>query len=335
MVGHKFLNPRNDLAFKRIFGSEKNRDILIHFLNDILQLASPIRELTFLKTIQDPEIAPFRVSIVDVLCQDQDGQRFIIEMQLSHEKGFDRRALYYAARAYCSQRQRIDPSESTPSPAIYADLKNVYFIAITDFTPFPKKENWISRIALKDIETNELDIDAIQLIFLQLPLFHQELHQLRTIRQKWGYFLKHAEETTEEELIQIIGDDAIIQRAYDELSRFKWSEVELNDYESVEMKHAADQAVISAALEKGEKLGLEKGEKLGLEKGEKLGLEKGEKLGLEKGEKLGLEKGEQLGIARRNREIVEIMSKNGMSIEQISQITKLSLEQVIEILKEG
>ena len=54
MVGYKFLNPGNDLAFKWIFGSEKNRDILIHFLNDILELASPIRVLTFLKTIQDP-----------------------------------------------------------------------------------------------------------------------------------------------------------------------------------------------------------------------------------------------------------------------------------------
>lgn len=106
MVASKFLNPRNDLAFKRIFGSERNKDILIHFLNDILNRESPIEEVSFLKTIQDPEIAPLRVSVVDVMCEDQDKNRFIIEMQLSHEKGFDRRALYYAARAYCSQRTK-------------------------------------------------------------------------------------------------------------------------------------------------------------------------------------------------------------------------------------
>lgn len=278
-----------------------------------MELASPIQDLTFLKTIQDPEIAPFRVSIVDVLCQDQEGQRFIIEMQLAHEKGFDRCPLSYAARAYCSQRQRIDssspshssPSKSPTSPSLYADLKNVYFIAITDFTPFPKKEHWISKIGLKDLETNEHDIDAIQLIFLQLPLFHRELHQLQTIRQKWGYFLKHAEETTEEELVQMIGDDLIIQRAYDELSRFKWSELELNDYESVEMKQAADQAILSAAHEKGEKIGLERGEKIGLEK----------------------------GIAQKTREIVENMLKNGMNPEQIAQMTGLPYQQVAEIAR--
>ena len=104
MMVSKFLNPRNDLVFKRVFGSEKNKDILIHFLNDIFDRPSPIENVTFLKTVQDPEIAPFRVSIIDVMCEDQNKNRFIIEMQISHEKGFDRRALYYAARAYCSQR---------------------------------------------------------------------------------------------------------------------------------------------------------------------------------------------------------------------------------------
>ena len=72
MVASKFLNPRNDLAFKRILGSEKNKDILIHFLNDVLDRTSPIEEVTFLKTVQDPEIAPLRVSVVDVMCEDQD-----------------------------------------------------------------------------------------------------------------------------------------------------------------------------------------------------------------------------------------------------------------------
>ncbi len=63
MVASKFLNPRNDLVFKKILGSEKNKDILIHFLNDIIDRPALIEEVTFLKTIQDPEVAPFRILV--------------------------------------------------------------------------------------------------------------------------------------------------------------------------------------------------------------------------------------------------------------------------------
>jgi predicted transposase/invertase (TIGR01784 family) len=251
MLASKFLNPRNDAVFKRIFGSEKNKDILIHFLNDILIRKVPIKDVTFLKTIQDSEIAPLRVSIVDVMCEDRDKNRFIIEMQLAHEKAFDRRVLYYAARAYCSQRTKDKP---------YKDLKDVYFLAITDFTPFPNKKNWISHIGLTDLHTNEHYIKAIQLFFMQLPLFKKTKKDLSrmTVREKWAYFFKYADETKEEDLEKIIGKDTIIKRAYDELNRFAWSEQALNEYESVEMKKFADQAIQEAAYERGEKRGEKK-----------------------------------------------------------------------------
>ncbi|OYZ37046.1 MAG: transposase, partial [Alphaproteobacteria bacterium 16-39-46] len=85
----KFLDPRNDLAFKRIFGTPRNSDILIHFLNDILDLKEdPIQTVTFLKVNQDPVVAAERQSIVDVMCEDEKHNKFIIEMQLSRESGF-------------------------------------------------------------------------------------------------------------------------------------------------------------------------------------------------------------------------------------------------------
>ena len=296
MVAHKFLNPRNDLAFKRIFGSDKNKDILIHFLNDILDRSVPINDVTFLKTIQDPEIAPLRVSIIDVMCEDEHRNRFVIEMQLSHEKGFDRRALYYAARAYCSQRTKNKK---------FKDLKDVYFLAITDFTPFPKKKTWLSRIGLKDLETNEHDIEAIQLFFLQLPLFKKTMKDQMVLREKWAYFFKYAEETTEEDLQKLVGKDLIIKRAYEELDRFSWSEKELNNYESVEMKKAADEAVKEAAFEKGEAKGLEKGLKKGLEKGRQ----------------------------ERDSEIAIALLKQLLPIQQIAEATGLSTEEIERLKK--
>ena len=106
MLG-KFLDPKNDLAFRRIFGTERNKDILIHFLNDIFgRTTDPIEEVTFLKETQPPEIQSQRVSIVDILYEDTLHNRFIIEMQVAKEKGFAKRAQYYAAKTYIEQREK-------------------------------------------------------------------------------------------------------------------------------------------------------------------------------------------------------------------------------------
>ncbi len=77
----KFLDPKNDIAFKKIFGSEKNKDILIHFLNDMLKFKEkkPITELAFLNTVQDPLIAARKTSVVDImLCKDELGNSYIV-----------------------------------------------------------------------------------------------------------------------------------------------------------------------------------------------------------------------------------------------------------------
>ncbi|HCC24662.1 MAG TPA: transposase, partial [Holosporales bacterium] len=94
MMLTKFLDPKNDFAFKRIFGTEKNKDILIHFLNDMLTFKDRalIQDVTFLKTIQDPETASKKTSIVDILCKDENDNRYIVEMQVAKEKGFEKRA---------------------------------------------------------------------------------------------------------------------------------------------------------------------------------------------------------------------------------------------------
>ena len=93
MTISKFLDPKNDIAFKKIFGSEKNKDILIHFINDILELKGKdqIESVEFLSPIQDPEIASKKQSIVDVLCKDEDDCQYIIEMQVASTSGFEER----------------------------------------------------------------------------------------------------------------------------------------------------------------------------------------------------------------------------------------------------
>ena len=143
----KFLDPKNDFAFKRIFGSEKNKDILIHFLNDIFgRTMNPIEDVIFLKTAQDPEIAAQRSSIVGILCEDAENNKFIVEMQVDKEPGFEKRAQYYAANAYIQQREKGTD---------YKDLKQVTFLAIMSSTLFPQDERCLTHHHMLDTETYE------------------------------------------------------------------------------------------------------------------------------------------------------------------------------------
>ncbi len=101
----RLLDPKNDWAFKQIFGQEKNKGILISFLNTMFQgIQEEITDVTFLKVETDTEIVTLRQSIVDVLCKTIDGRQFIVEMQRASDTGFIRRAVEYASRVYLNQR---------------------------------------------------------------------------------------------------------------------------------------------------------------------------------------------------------------------------------------
>jgi predicted transposase/invertase (TIGR01784 family) len=248
----KFLDPKNDFAFKRIFGTEKNRDILIHFINDILGFEGPeqIQKVSFLKTTQDPEIASKKQSLVDVLCTDEAGRQYIIEMQVARTSGFEKRAQYYAAKAYSRQLERGDG---------YAHLKEVIFIAITDFVMFKDKPSYYSTHCLLDTETYSHDLKDFSFTFLELPKFHKTIDELTSIIEKWTYFFKHADETNEGELLKIAGEDRVIIRAYEELNRFSWTEIELNTYEQEEKRERDAQAILEQKLSDAEARGVEKG----------------------------------------------------------------------------
>lgn len=119
----RFLDPKNDFAFKQIFGTEKHKDILIHFLNDILKLKGEqaVTDVTFLTPIQDPDIAAKKQSVVDVLCQEESGRQFVIEMQVARTTGFKERAIYYASKAYTSQMVKGGQYEHLKRSDFYCD----------------------------------------------------------------------------------------------------------------------------------------------------------------------------------------------------------------------
>ncbi|KJV73246.1 putative permease [Orientia tsutsugamushi str. TA763] len=248
----RFLDPKNDVAFKKIFGSEKNKDILIHFLNDILLFEGnrEITEVEFLGTILDADIASKKESIVDVLCKDKNGAQYIIEMQVDPTQGFEKRAQYYAAKAYGRQPNRGKEGK-------YSDLKEVIFIAIADYKLFPNKEDYISRHVILDKKTYEHDLKDFSFTFIELPKFKKDrVEELSDITEKWCYFFKHAKETTLDGYNKIIGEDLIIKRAYEALDQFNWSEDELITYEQ-ELKRIWDnKAVEDYKLERAKAEGI-------------------------------------------------------------------------------
>ena len=164
----KFLDPKNDVAFRRIFGSERNKDILIHFINDILELKDrdKIKEITFLPTIAVPEIAAKKQSVVDVLCKDENGVQLIIEMQVAPQEGFEKRAQYYAAKAYSRQLNK-----GKKEGARYIDLKAVIFIAISDNIIFKDKIFYKSDHIMLDKESYSHDLKDFSFTFIELPKF--------------------------------------------------------------------------------------------------------------------------------------------------------------------
>ena len=240
----KFLDPKNDVAFRKIFGTEKNKDILIHFLNDVVKFGkgAQIKNVSFLPTIQDPEIKAKKTSIVDILCTDQKNNSYIVEMQIAKEKGFAKRAQYYASKAYSSQ---LNVSGE------YHSLKAVIFLAIADFVMFPKKRDYQSAHVILDAKSHENDLKDFSFTFLELPKFTKTIDELSSTTEMWCYFFKHAKETSQEDLHKLIEQDKIIGKAYDVLDRYSWSEADLIEYDQAEKYIGAFLASLAQKFDEG------------------------------------------------------------------------------------
>ena len=136
--------------------------------------------MKFLNPVLNPDIASQKESIVDVLCRDSKGIQTIVEMQVARTTGFEKRAQYYAAGAYFSQAY---------VGGKYQDLKEVIFIAITDFVLFPEDSEHISTHHILNIKTYRHYLKDFKFVFIELPKFTKTKEdQLENIFEKWCYF---------------------------------------------------------------------------------------------------------------------------------------------------
>ena len=313
MSAIKFLDPKNDYAFKRVFGTEKNKEILVHFLNAALSIPDKIQSVTFLKPLQDPEARAKKQSIVDVLCKDEKGVQYIVEMQVARSEHFVKRAQFYAAKAYTNQ---LDSGDN------YGELRQVIFLAITDFVMFPDKPEFKSDHVILDRESFANDLKDFSFTFLELPKFNKGIDELNDQMDRWMYFFKHASHTNPSQLEQLISENQMIDRAYQALDQFYWSKEDLAFYES-ELKSERDaKAILKGAINTGITIGLEKGREEGLEKGRT------------EGRAEGREEGRVEGRAESKRDVASQLFSLGVDLKTVASATGLPREELEDLLEQ-
>ena len=291
----QFADPKNDVAFKKIFGDEQHKEILISFLNAILDFKEDkvIASLDIVSSSQVPKIEEMKLTILDIKAKNKAGEEFIVEMQKRDLYDFTKRSLYYTSKAYVEQ---LDISQN------YNTLKKVYFIGILNFNMLENKE-YISRHLILNKDTLSHDLKDFEFTFIELNKFTKGLDDLETILDKWMFFLKNA--TTLDFIPKQYEEIPEFNEAFLIATRYKWNKEDMRVYDWVAMK------------ERDEENALRKARDTALAKGMEEGREEGMAQGIEKGiEKVAVE------MLKDNEPIEKIMKFTGLSKREIEALKK-------------
>ena len=181
----KYINPFTDFGFKKLFGEEANKDLLIDFLNAVLYDESEILDLTFLKNEKLGASQIDRRAIFDLYCQNEKGEKFIVELQKAKQEFFKDRSLYYAT--FALQEQAV------PGDWDFK-LNRVYSISIMDFVFDDQKDRqdkFRHDVKLIEEETGEVFNQKLRFIYLEMPKFKKTEDELETNYDKWLYVLRN------------------------------------------------------------------------------------------------------------------------------------------------
>ena len=181
----KFINPFTDVGFKRIFGQEFSKPLLLDFLNSLLEGEKHIVNLTFLDKEQPALYDEDRSLIYDIYCETDEGEHIIVEMQNKSQPYFKSRSIYYISESIARQGER-------GSSWNYA-IDSVYLIAFLNFIPLDFKQQFRTDVVLAEKNTVDQFSDKLRMIYLQLPLFKKEADECENQVERWIYLLKNME----------------------------------------------------------------------------------------------------------------------------------------------
>ncbi|MEI6143430.1 MAG: Rpn family recombination-promoting nuclease/putative transposase [Mariniphaga sp.] len=285
----KYINPYTDFGFKRLFGTEGNKDLLVDFLNCLMPEKHHITDLNFRNTEQPGGIVTDRKAIYDIYCHSANGDRFIVEMQKAKINFFKDRALFYITFPINEQAQKGDWDFK---------LLPIYYIAILDF-PYDEHEEirkFDRNVQLRD-EDGFVFYDKLGFRFLQMPFFNKKETELVTHYDKWCYFLKYLQSF--DDIPQIL-NEPVFDKAFKTAALAAMNPKDREEYEQSKLVYSELKAVMDTSKAEGREQGMEEGIEIGIPKGE----------------------------INKARKIAKTMKDNGEPIVKIAEYTGLSNEEI-------
>ena len=333
----KYIDLMVDWSFKKIFGTEVNKDILIEFLKVIFPQYA-ISDITYVPTEQLGIMEDDRKAIFDVLCRTEDGKTFLVEMQRGYQKHFFERALFYTSFPIMKQGKKALAEEARGNRPWDFSLDGVFFLGILNFK-YEDDEMTEHRYRLMEATSKKLMTDKLEFVFVEVEKFDKSEDELETDLDKWLYLLKNMSNLLErperlrDRIFTKLFDVAELAQLDDEdrTNYIKSMNTERDTYNQIEYARETGHEEGKA---EGLKEGLEAGRKEGKEEGIKEGREKGRKEGKEAGRKEGLKEGREEGRGEERLKIAMNLIRVGASCEIVTQATGLSAEEVSKLKEE-
>jgi predicted transposase/invertase (TIGR01784 family) len=249
-IRERYINPYTDFGFKKLFGTELNKDLLISFLNALFKDKLEITDLTYLNTEHLGEGIVDRKAVFDVYCQLADGSRIIVEMQKAEQEYFKDRSIYYSTYPI---------REQAPQGKWDYRLEDVYTVGILNFV-FPDGEyssdSLIHEIKLKDVEDNHVFYDKLTFIYLEMPKFQKREDELETMFDKWLFALSNLSKLLERpKALQ----DRIFTRLFEQAEIAHFTPKERNEYVASRKEYWDNYSIVETAMKKGLAEGQAKG----------------------------------------------------------------------------
>ena len=295
----KYINPHTDFGFKRLFGSEFNKELLISFLNAMFRGEQNVQDVTYLNSEQLGDRIDARRAVFDVYCTNDKGERFIVEMQNVYQEFFKDRTIYYSTFPIREQAQKGGEWDF--------HLNSVYTIGLLNFNFAEGLEDarrWHHEVKLMEVDTKEVFYDKLTYVYVEIPKFDKKEDELESMYDKWMFVLKN--------LSSLMSRPASLQervftRLFEQAEISKFNPQELKMYED-SMNAYRD---IINAIRTAEKKKFAEGEAEGMAKGMAKGRAEGRAEGLADVAKAMLEKHMDIGM---------IAALTGMSADEIQKL---------------
>ena len=334
----KYIDLMVDWSFKKIFGTEVNKDILIEFLKVIFPQYA-ISDITYVPTEQLGIMEDDRKAIFDVLCRTVDGKTFLVEMQRGYQKHFFERALFYTSFPIMKQGKKALAEEARGNRPWDFSLDGVFFLGILNFK-YEDDEMTEHRYRLLEATSKKLMTDKLEFVFVEVEKFDKSEDELETDLDKWLYLLKNMSNLLErperlrDRIFTKLFDVAELAQLDDEdrIKYIKAMNTERDTYNQIEYARETGR---EEGREEGHKVGKEEGLKEGREEGHKEGkeegLKEGRKEGRKEGKEEGIKEGREEGAKRNSCDIAKRMLEKGIDVETISELTGLTEEEISEL----